>query len=491
MVSEICAAKIIETQFGISTYVWASVIAVTMFGLAVGYYLGGLFSGRADLYKLLRNYFLASGLLLVLMPLLANSIMGLLKDLNIVVSTVLSASLFLLPLMIIFGCVSPTLIQLATDKNNAGKRAGEIYSISTLGGVLFTVLVVLLIMPVIGISKTCFFFGGLLIFLGILLSKKFKLVTGIIGLIVLLLSNTIDAKVLTPNRINQIYNSSKIFEGIPLKKMDILYDESGLFGRISVVDITVNYGGVEGELRGLLVNNSWQTIIVKSNGKTLFDYVIFMESIVKHLPSVDQVLHIGLGGGHFSKLLVNMGKEVTAVELDSRIYQIAKKYFSLPNSVKVAVNDGRFYLNKNKEKYDLLILNAFQSVILPWNLFTKESFQKCYDSVKEDGYMIVEIGGYLDGNEDKILASVLQTIESVGWKTIVIKTKSGTDGDYICLAFKDKAPNFSTIQYQLGNELLPLRNHIIPRDQIKNSLSRVLTDDNPILTKWSSQREIY
>lgn len=44
MVCEIGTVKLIEPYLGVSMNTWASILAVTLIGLAIGYFLGGLLS---------------------------------------------------------------------------------------------------------------------------------------------------------------------------------------------------------------------------------------------------------------------------------------------------------------------------------------------------------------------------------------------------------------------------------------------------------------
>ena len=46
MVLELLGARIIGAFYGVSLYVWSSIIAVTLIALALGYYLGGFIADR-------------------------------------------------------------------------------------------------------------------------------------------------------------------------------------------------------------------------------------------------------------------------------------------------------------------------------------------------------------------------------------------------------------------------------------------------------------
>ena len=47
MAAELLGAKMLAPYFGSSLYVWASVLAITLGGLAVGYFAGGILSYKS------------------------------------------------------------------------------------------------------------------------------------------------------------------------------------------------------------------------------------------------------------------------------------------------------------------------------------------------------------------------------------------------------------------------------------------------------------
>ena len=60
MAAEICGAKLLAPFFGSSLYVWSSVMAITLAGLASGYFIGGKLSKKANQFTICFNF---SGLL--------------------------------------------------------------------------------------------------------------------------------------------------------------------------------------------------------------------------------------------------------------------------------------------------------------------------------------------------------------------------------------------------------------------------------------------
>ena len=68
--------------------------------------------------------------------------------------------------------------------------------------------------------------------------------------------------------------------------------------------------------------------------------------------------------------------QIDAVELDPGIIGAGKKYFGLQETDKVHYieSDGRVYLNRNKDPYDLIILDAYRELGVPFHLLTREFY---------------------------------------------------------------------------------------------------------------------
>src|ERR1039458_10759485 len=69
MAAELLGAKMLAPYFGTSLYVWSAVLAVTLGGLAMGYFAGGIFSEKKNTERNLYYILLASAIFLIAMPL--------------------------------------------------------------------------------------------------------------------------------------------------------------------------------------------------------------------------------------------------------------------------------------------------------------------------------------------------------------------------------------------------------------------------------------
>ncbi len=88
----------------------------------------------------------------------------------------------------------------------------------------------------------------------------------------------------------------------------------------------------------------------------------------------NNILVLGVAGGSVIKTLVNevgyTGK-ITGVELDPKVIELANKYFSLNTieNLEIIICDAFEFVLRNKEHYDLIIIDIFKDTSMPAFLF--------------------------------------------------------------------------------------------------------------------------
>jgi spermidine synthase len=117
-------------------------------------------------------------------------------------------------------------------------------------------------------------------------------------------------------------------------------------------------------------------------------------------PEPKKVLVLGLGGGlipremrhYFSEL------EIDVVEIDPEIQIIAKQFFSFheDENLRVHIADGRVFIKKQLRldptpKYDIVILDAFNSDYIPFHLMTKEFLEEVKGVLADDGVVVANV----------------------------------------------------------------------------------------------------
>jgi predicted membrane-bound spermidine synthase len=456
MCVELCSAKILSPFFGTSIYVWASVLGITLTALMSGYYLGGYISSKNKKVAIIFWLMLIAGCFVSTTPIISDIVLPITINLNLLLGTIISLMCFLFVPLMLFGAVSPLIINLLTDQaKESGKSSGTVYAVSTLGGIITTFTVGFYTLPQFGITYTLYGYGILVMVFSSYLFIKTKTFNAKAGILLLV-------AVLSFNFQNR-FNSS-----------EVIYQSEGILGEIKVVDRNLfNYKENKYiPYRELMVNNISQTIMDKNNpDKSYWDYVNVLTYNINSYSSGDKTLLLGLGGGTLYKQLENNNLKIDVVEIDKRIEQIAKKYFQINSNVNVVVDDARHYLNISKKKYDIIIYDLYNSETPPIHLMTKEAFGEIKTKLNKNGILVVNFYGFIDGSKGKAARSIYKTLLNEKYQVRLMATpgvEKSRNLLFIC----------SKEELKPKNEIV---NTILYEMDINFDDALILTDDKPIL----------
>ena len=215
------------------------------------------------------------------------------------------------------------------------------------------------------------------------------------------------------------------------------------------------------------------------------EYTRFMTASLMYAKDVHSVLEIGFGGGRTSwylhRYLPNV--QVTSVELDPTVVELARKYFGIkeePN-FQVVNRDGRLFLQESKEHYDLILIDAYRGPFVPFHLLTKEFYQIVKEHLADGGVVAQNVEP-----STMLFDSAVKTINAVFPQLDFYRA----DGNIVTVAYdgaerkpedlagvardRDKAYG---LRYSLL-EMLSQRRHIqIAGSNVIDPNAKVLTDD--------------
>lgn len=425
MATEMCASRLIQPFFGDSLLIWANLIGFIMIYLTAGYFLGGRLADRfpqpSFLYQLTAWAAFAIGLIPVLSnPILAWSNEGFRNvDGGLFFGSLAGIILLFSIPLVLLGCVSPFAIRLRVHGvSNAGKTAGSISSLSTMGSILGTFLPVLVIIPSVGTRATLYIFSiTLLVFslLGLYLSKRSRLPFYLPQLMVVLLLGFL----LTTNIIKAPTDG------------ELVYQKETAYNYVQVVRPSYNPDQLNLVLNeGHAIHSIYNPKQVLTGGPWDYYMVTPFFSPGLNEKNFNSALIIGLGAGTVPKQLTKAyGNQVQidGAELDPEIIRVGKQYFDMnePNLNAVA-QDGRYFLMSSKKKYDMIGMDAYRQPYIPFHLTTREFFQQVRDHLTPDGVAVVNAGAPLvNGKRDWRLAEVLaSTMKAVYPNVYLIKLQN-------------------------------------------------------------------
>ncbi len=395
MALEIAGSRLLYPHFGGSIFTWASLIGVFLAALSIGYFLGGKLVDRFPSSGLLAALLLAAGGYVLLLPKYSWGLCDALaaRDLDARLGPLLAATiLFFIP-GVLMGTTSPFVIRLtARALERVGETAGAVYALSTLGSIFGTLGTAFYLLSYLGMRNIQYLLGGVLVGTALLAGLAGRMrgertgAGAALALCLLLAAAPAHAK------------------------ERILLERDSPYHHLWVTE--------DDTYRWLRADNIWHTQMLRSdpNGRGL-PYTDYIDLAFLFDPDIHSVLVIGLGGGTIPKRFVRDYPEVKvdAVEIDPDVIKIAKRYFYVKEHSRLKIHqaDGRQFLRRSKQKYDLIVLDAYYADTVPFFLTTKEFFAIVKDHLTPKGVFVNNTIGTLQGSKSKFYRSVYRTMKVV------------------------------------------------------------------------------
>jgi len=392
MALELIGARMAAIYFGNSLYVWTSILSITIAGLAAGYFAGGAISQRFDSKRAIYYAFLAAAVATLLMPKWANFIMLETMTSGYQTGVVISCLLYVFPVMTMLGTIPPNIIKVLTDSSgNSGNNTGNVYTISTFGGIFATLFVGFYIIPNFGIKSSTYVIACLLAVAPFLYFLKVKTLLSVGIILGFVLTISLGIK---PGK--QKANSH----------IRIIHKSDGLLGQMVIAD------DLKTEKRSLMINNISQTFMHIPSGRSQWRYVHRMAMYASRMPPGSTVLLCGIGGGNLINELVGLGFNVDAVDLDARMAEVARKYFMMTDQTTVFEDDARHYIRTCEKQYDIVILDMSAGENQPSNVYTIECFNEIKNLLSDDGIVFLHYQNAIEGVNSLAIKSFTAVIES-------------------------------------------------------------------------------
>ncbi|MDD5414745.1 MAG: fused MFS/spermidine synthase, partial [Smithellaceae bacterium] len=165
-------------------------------------------------------------------------------------------------------------------------------------------------------------------------------------------------------------------------------------------------------------------IVLSGNYGSIYSTTSMLHLPVAFSPAMKKVLFIGCGGGIVPRnyFCDYAGVEVDVVEIDPMVIQASRDYFFFfpAPQIKVYGDDGRRFVQKTREKYDVVVMDVFSSVgQIPFHLLTREFFLEINGILEEEGVVALNLISPLEGRGAVLFRSVYKTMSSVFPQTYV------------------------------------------------------------------------
>ena len=415
MVIEVLGSRVIGPFFGVSLFIWTSLIAVTMIALALGYAFGGVLSDRRGTPEALYAIIFIAGLLVLGIPFAKASILKLCVPMGLRLGTFVSSSLLFGPPLFLLGCVSPYLIKIAAkEMDNLGRTVGGFYALSTIGSVAGTSLTGFVLIAYLGVDQIFQLVGVLLIGISVgyfVIFRRFYAALTVLVLVFFVVPSKSETSLV------------KIMEDGTQASLVASHDSH--YGSLKVVD----YKFEQAHIRELIIDGLVQGGIDMVSGLSFYEYSYFLEQLPYALnPQGKNCLVIGLGAGVIPRWYEAQGIKTDVVDIDESVVDFAREHFNFKLQGDVYIQDARYFLRTQQKTYDYVVLDVFTGDTTPAHLLSLEALQLVADKLTHNGVLGINLAGSV-GREPYMTASVVKTLKQVFDQVEVYPTFDPEKGD--------------------------------------------------------------
>jgi len=415
MAVELGASRLLAPYFSSSQIVWTIIIGTIMIALALGNIWGGRAADKDPNPDKLYLRLIIAAVWIGLIPLVGKyvviGISGLLVlavDTNflIIAAFVSCIVIFFYPLFLL-GTVTPSLVKYTMESmEDSGKTVGYMESFNTVGSILGTFLPTFVTIPAVGTSVTFLIFAAVLLLLGIIYfiavhRSLIKCSAAVLAVIICAVFGHTDTFAFWEDDLT--YEGESVYNYLQVSEDDdsVILSTNVLFG---VQSVAMKDGGLTG---------------------MYYDYALAAPYMAGN--SDPDVLILGMGSGTYATLCRKYfpDADISGAEIDGRIIDLAHEHFGLPEDILVAEYDGRAYLAVDERKYDVIMVDAYQDITIPFQMSSAEFFTMVREHLKENGVMVVNLNMH-SGDKGSINEYLCDTIASVfeDVKTVDVRNSS-------------------------------------------------------------------
>lgn len=471
MAAELGASRLLAPYFSSSQIVWTIIIGTIMIAMALGNIYGGKSADKSPNPDKLYGRILIAAVWIALIPVAGKYIVLGISALliftvnnNFLIIAAFCACMviFVFPLFLL-GTVTPSLAKYSVSSlDDSGRTVGTLGAFNTIGSIIGTFVPTFVTIPAVGTSITFLIFAGILIVLSVIyfissrVGYKKVIISGVIFVVCCVFGHG---------------------DSFAFWQKDLTYEGESIYNYLQVSEDDKQVSLSTNVLFGV------QSVYMKDDTLTelYYDYAMAAPLMVPDKnPDSMEVLILGMGTGTYAtqcrKYFGDMNIE--GVEIDEKITKLSRKYFALPDDINVTTYDGRAFLNASDRKYDVIMVDAYQDITIPFQMSSVEFFGLVKSHLNENGVMVVNMN--MRGNDDGDINQYLaDTISSVFANVYTVEVDNSTNRELFASDNNDMMgvlnDNISGIN---DADLRFMMNKVRDKSIAYNAGKLIMTDDN-------------
>ena len=389
MAVELGASRLMAPYFSSSQIVWTIIISTIMIAMALGNLYGGRSADKDPNPDKLYKRLLIAAVWIAAIPVLGKYIiLGITGILIVTISQNLLTIAGFIACIVIFvfpcfllGTVTPSLTKYALIAgedgalSESGSIVGKLGAANTIGSIIGTFTPTFITIPAVGTAVTFLIFSGIILIISLIyfISCRTHKAACVIACVLF-----VACSILGVGSHFAFWERSLTYEGESIYNyLQVREDENEV-----VLSTNVMFGV--------------QSVTRKDNALSGMYYDYAMAAPLMADSAGDDAPHIlilGNGSGTYARQCLRYfpKSDITAVEIDQSITDLAYKYFDMPKEVKVTTYDGRAYLQADEQTYDVIMVDAYQDISIPFQMASLEFFTLVREHLNKGGVMVVNM----------------------------------------------------------------------------------------------------
>ena len=420
---QLIASRIMAPFFGVSLYIWTGILSITLLCLAVGYYVGGLYSRNKPKERLHAVFYFIpalSSFALLTSALVYPITLGPLARISLLGGTFVSSIILLSAPLVAMSALNPILVAIerSATENQGDAGAGWVFFVSTIGSVFGVIVAAFCLIPnfsnqlsIVMIAATL----GILTLGGLTIHRNLPRRSRVTGSVLAGLG-VIGSAIIAGSHIAA--NPSQIGDVPISKSWTVVARYPSAFGSLKVVDVPIaeavdDAAAAQAEGGGVrvMVNDGIFQDGIFADGRSAFLFPYLLETVATNLvPELRRVLALGLGAGFIPRYFAQRGAQVDVVEINAQTLRVAKAYFGYNpgKETKIYFEDARTFVRRCDSDYDVVLVDLFAGDGVPEHLLTKEFFDDVRRCLTNTG--VFGMNSFTDSGANDLLRHILSTV---------------------------------------------------------------------------------
>ncbi len=407
MAVELGASRLLAPYFSSSQIVWTIIIGTIMIAMALGNLYGGHQADRDPNPDRLYRRILIAAVWIALIPVLGkyviigvSALLIFAVNQNLLIWAGLCSCLliFVFPLFLL-GTVTPSLAKYCMNNLEDNARiVGSLGAANTVGSIIGTFVPTFVTIPAVGTNLTFLIFAGVLLALAAVYMFSGKQKPHPALWVALLLYG-----------LSCVLGHSTRFA---FWKEDLRYEGESIYNYLQVEETPDSVILSTNVLFGV------QSIRMKDRDLTgmYYDYALaapLMAGAEEREEPLDLFV-LGMGTGTYAAQCLRYfpSAQIEGVEIDAKITELAHSCFDLPDSIPVTTYDGRAWLNAVDRRGDVIFVDAYQDISIPFQMASVEFFTLVREHLNPGGVLVVNMNmrSGRPGNIDDYLSDTISRV---------------------------------------------------------------------------------